>query len=309
MQSRLSHKDLPALTALATRATAIEDEVAAQLGMTFAPVGSSERTRAPGHRRIHERARQDPALWARWQEGEAMRWRIAMTMRAIVYSQACAWYGPERGQDAASEALEYVFFAAVSWCPARGAWTTYARNWIRVGLQRGGRVHADGVDLTGRLAEALGRIAANPTLPLEALADDSVTLDILQRARTFRVLSLDRRLPGDDEEGDRWVDSLPDEGPPTDDRADQAKTAQQILDAMAALESAMPRVALAINAYYGQDKTLAATGRLMETPVSRERARQLCREGERALRFLLGVDDGAALHHRTRRVLLEAASA
>lgn len=306
----LSPKDLPALTALAARATAIEDAVAAELGMTFAPKGGSERTRAPGHARIRERARQDPARWARWQEGERLRWQIALTMRDMMTRRACAIHGPERGPDVASESLQYLFTAAVSWQPARGAWTTHAKGWIRAGLQRGARPYVSGIDRSGRLAEAMGRIAGNPGKSLEELADYDVSLDTLRQARSFRVMSLDRRMTDDDGDCDRWVDRLPSDAPPTDEEAERLVLGGRVLRALEAVRVVLPRSAIGLEVFYSDEGlTNTEIGARYLGGVSRERVRQVVLEGERCLRFLVGVDDGAAIHHRTRRALLEVACA
>lgn len=306
--TRLSTQDLPTLTALAARATAIEDAVAAQLGMTFAPKGGSERTRAPGHARIRERARQDPALWARWQEGERLRWQIALTMQGVVIKRACAIHGPERGPDVAAEALPHLFTAAVSWQPTRGAWTTHAKGWIRAGLQRGARPYVSGIDRSGRLAGAMGRIAANPGKPLEELATDDVPLETLRQAEAFRVMSLDRRMTDDDGDCDRWVDRLVSDAPPTDEAAERLVLGERVQRALEAVRVVLPRSAVGLAVYYS-DAGLTNTeiGARYLGGVSRERVRQIIVEGERCLRFLVGVDDCPDLPARTRRALLEVA--
>lgn len=308
--TRLSAKDLPALTALAARATAIEDAIAAELGMTFAPKGGSERTRAPGHARVRERARQDPALWSRWQEGERLRWQIAITLRGALYGKACAIHGPDRGPDVAAETLQYLFTAAVSWQPTRGAWTTHARDWIRAGLQRGARPYVSGIDRSGRLAEAMGRIAGNPGRSLEELATDDVSLDTLRQARSFRVMSLDRRMTDDEGDCDRWVDRLPSDAPPTDEEAERLVLGGRVLRALEAVRVVLPRSAIGLAVYYsGEELTNTEIGARYLGGVSRERVRQIVLEGERCLRLLVGVDDCLDLPARTRRALLEVSCA
>lgn len=273
----------PQLVQIHIEALAIEERIAAQLGLSLRPRGR-ERTREPAHRRAREVVRLHPSLWADWCRSEALRWQIALTGRRQLGYAVCRYPVADR-RDIYAATLPYLLRAAISWSPDRGRFTTHVKAWIGAGVGR------------ARRTEHQHATVARPAWLIEVARtisegrDHHHGADVLIAAKGFSISSLDAKPAG---AATRPVDLLaaPDEAADVD--LDQHEQIEVMRQHLARVGDVLPRHTEALRLYYGLDggeaRTLKEVGATMGD-ISRERARQLANGALAGMRRCAGLDD------------------
>ena len=274
----------PKLQALHTEALAIENEVAAALGMviTARPGG----TRWAAYCEVHD-APKPAALAARWRQGQALRWRIAASRMEDLHIRAARMRDAD---EVAGAALEHLFRAAVIWDPARGKFSTVARWWIRLGVTKAADSTCGAVSIAGEMRAARAMLRAHDRgQPAAELAAGRFSVADVNAARAFACVSLDAPIPGTDaSQHALFADA---DAVPVDEAAAASLDVARLRAAIARLEKGHPREMQFLRAVYGIDCATTTHAALGErVGLCRERIRQITHRAGDRLRIELAVD-------------------
>lgn len=269
------------------RALQLEQEVAAGLGLPWAPRQETDRKaeRTLLGLQMELRRVQDPDLRRKIRQADELRWGLALTVDPLATRLA-------RGQeDRLQAAREGAYRAALIWDPERSSLPTHAAWWIRAALQR---YRQDNVmRFSGAEAESMRNVeTVVASMSARGLSPDTAHIArevglspdrvrFLQQRQAL-PLSLDGAVLG--AEGVSLIETLeaPDRSP--EDQAILALDGERIRSAICDLD---PRQKALIESYYGGDETLHTLGHRLG--ISRERARQIKEQGLRHLRRGIGL--------------------
>ncbi len=266
------------------RALLVEEEVAVALGLTIAP--RERGTRWTAYEGVHRAVQAAPALAARWEAGQALRWEIALSEQRRLRILANRMRDAE---DVYAGALTSLFRAAVIWDPERASFTTLARWWMRVGVSRAADTTFGAVSITSEIRSARAMLRAHDRgQPAAELAGGRITVAQIEAARAMHCVSIDAPAPSGTA---NWHDMLADEDAvPVDEAVGERLDAARLCRALSKLEARRPREAQILRLVYGLDgngnRPLRVAGATFG--LSHEWARQIRKNGEEHLRAALG---------------------
>lgn len=281
------NQDKAALLELHQQAHADEDAMAKALGLALPPCTTPGPARWRAYRALHTAAQQaSPDIAAIWTRATDLRWQIAMSQRDRTRRMVARRHDAD---DLASEALPWLFHAAVVWDPARSSFSSFAGWWLRLGVQHAGRALRPGLPGASRDAQ-LRLIRHDRGQRAEDLADDRVAVAAIGRVRALAVYSLEAHLDGGHNLHDLLADA---DAVPVDEQADLSLRVAHLHAALATLDIARPRLAQVVRAKYGigaAPANYATTA--AELGISRERVRQLTEDAYTTLAMRLSRQRG-----------------